>query len=203
MLKHSTAIGVAVALLSTTAFAQASQRPPGPRPPAQGVETYRDALPGQARHHATADNGIGPATMTCELSRVPLRPRAHDGFLVFSGIGKAAHQSKARRGECVYRRAEAGAVRAIASGSQHKAMRAISQRTVCSSSPPVLSPAYRFSGRPASDTGRGRRALRPPWRTAVSAPRATAAAVDEQRDRQPRGDDLAGDPRCYKIGSII
>jgi hypothetical protein len=39
VLKHSTAIGVAVALLSTTAFAQASQRPPGPRPPAQGVET--------------------------------------------------------------------------------------------------------------------------------------------------------------------
>jgi hypothetical protein len=169
------------------------------------LRRYRDAVSGQARHRATADNGIDPATMSCELSRVPLRPRAHDGFLVFSGIGKAAHQSKARRLECVYRRAEA--VRAIASGSQHKAMRAISGRIVSSSSPPALSPAHRSSGRPASDTGRGRRALRPP----CTPPCAQPCPVQQQQQRlstnsetaKLRCDDLAGDPRCYKIGSII
>jgi hypothetical protein len=84
----------------------------------------------------TQPRTTGSTAITCELSRVPLRPCAHDDFLVFSGLGKAAHQSKA--GECVYRPAKAAAVRAIASGSQHKAMRAISQRIVCFSSPPSV-----------------------------------------------------------------
>jgi hypothetical protein len=117
------------------------------------LRRYRDAAPGQDRHHATADNGIDPATMTCGL--VPLRPR-RSRRLLGSSRERGRPRTRARRGmvESVYRRAEAAAARAIANGSQHKAMRAISQR--------IVFPAHRFSGRPASDTGRGRRALRPP-----------------------------------------
>jgi hypothetical protein len=55
VLKHSTVIGVAVALLATAAFAQAPQRPPGPRPP---VRELRPRL-----RHASAPRPLAEAEL--------------------------------------------------------------------------------------------------------------------------------------------
>jgi hypothetical protein len=126
------------------------------------VRVVGTALP-QARDHASADDGIGPAAMTCELSRVPLRPRRPRQLLDFlrNWEGAAPH-SKARRGECVYRRAEAAAV----SGSER--VTAQNHERWTASNPgqePVGAPPVRFPRREATFL------FLPPTRRAWRAPR--------------------------------